>query len=187
MAQIELKDRPGAKVAYDIRPGRITRDMIDQFSGKAVITPVGHSLIKEFMIKEDAIFGGEGSGHYFYKLPYGTFEAPMLMVMKLLKFLSQEKKPLSEILKPFMIYAHSGEINTKLPDRKNMMEKIETVKQKYSDGKQNLLDGVSVEYPDYWFNLRASNTEPVIRLTVEARDQEVLKQKTEELLALIRS
>lgn len=185
MAQIELRQHPGAIVAYDIRPGRITRDMIEQLGGKPVVTPVGHSLIKEAMLKENAIFGGESSGHYFYRMDYGTFEMPMLMVLKLLKYFSEQGKPISEILKPFMIYFHSGEINTKVATREQALQKIEEIKSKYSDGKQIFIDGVTVEYPDVWFNLRVSNTEPVIRLTVEGRAEELMKQKTQELLALI--
>lgn len=187
MAQIELKEHPGAKVAYDIRPGRITRDMIEEFGGQAVVTPVGHSLIKEIMIREDAIFGGESSGHYFYKLPFGTFECPMLLVIKLLKFLSEQGKPFSEVMRPFERYAHSGEINTKVGSREEALSKIEAVKAKYSDGRQVFIDGVTIEYPEYWFNLRTSNTEPVIRLTVEAKDEALMKQKTDDLLAMIRA
>lgn len=186
MAQIELKDHPGAKVAYDIRPGRITGDMISEMGGQAVLTPVGHSLIKEMMLKEDAVFGGESSGHYFYKLPYGTFEAPMILTLKLLKYLSEQNKPFSAVLQPFKRYAHSGEINTKMASREQMEKKIEDIKMKYADGKQLFVDGVTVEYPDVWFNLRASNTEPVIRLTVEGKNQKIMQQKTEELLKFIR-
>lgn len=186
MAQIELKEHPKATVAYDIRPGRITQDMIDELGGRAVVTPVGHSLIKEMMIKEGAIFGGESSGHYFYKFDYGTFEAPFLLVYKLLKHISDRKLPFSEVIKPFQRYAHSGEINTKVASREIVNEIIDQIKQKYSDTKQIYIDGVTVEYLDVWFNVRASNTEPLIRLTVEARSEELMKQKTDELLAIIR-
>lgn len=186
MAQIELKEHPGATVAYDIRPGRITKDMIDEFGGRAVVTPVGHSLIKEVMIKEKAIFGGESSGHYFYQFPYGTFEAPFLLVYKLLKYISALNLPFSEVIRPFERYAHSGEINTKVESRELAAQKIEVIKQKYQDGKQIYIDGVTVEYPDVWFNLRISNTEPLIRLTVEAKSEELMKQKTKELLGIIR-
>lgn len=187
MAQIELKEHPGAKVAYDIRPGRITRDMIEELGGEAIVTPVGHSLIKEIMIKENAVFGGESSGHYFYKLPFGTFECPMLLVVKLLKYLSEQGKPFSEVMMPFMRYAHSGEINTKVGSREEALGKIEVVKAKFADGQQIFIDGVTIEYPQYWFNLRTSNTEPVIRLTVEAESEDLMKQKTDELLSIIRS
>jgi len=186
MAQIELEEHPRATVAYDIRPGRITKDMIDQYNGKAIVTPVGHSLIKEMMIENDAIFGGESSGHYFYKFPYGTFEAPMVLVLKFLRFMSQAAKPVSEMLKPYDRYFHSGEINTKMEDRRQVEAKIEAVKEKYKDGKQIFIDGVTVEYPDVWFNLRASNTEPLIRLTVEGKTREIVERTRDDILALIR-
>lgn len=185
MAQIELREHPGATVAYDIRPGRITKDMIEEFGGKAVVTPVGHSLIKEEMIKQGAIFGGESSGHYFYKLPYGTFEAPMLLILKLLKFISESGKPFSEIVAPFKRYAHSGEINTRVGNQAEAAAKIEQIKKLYQDGKQIFIDGVTVEYPDYWFNLRASNTEPLIRFTIEARSPEIMAAKRDEIMALL--
>lgn len=186
-AQIELKDHPGAKVVYDVRPGKITTDLIEQAGGIAVLAPVGHSLIKAKMLAEDAIFGGESSGHFFYKLPYGTFEAPMILVTKFLAFLSVQGKPASEVVAPYKRYAHSGEINSKLASREKGLEKIEEIKKKYADGEQMTLDGLTVDYPTYWFNLRLSNTEPLIRLTVEAVDSATMEAKRDELLALIRA
>ena len=114
MAQIELAEKPGAVVCYDIRPGRITRDMIEEMGGKAVVTPVGHSLIKEIMIENQAEFGGESSGHYFYKKEYGCYEMPFILVAKFLKFLSEKNVPFSEIVAPYKKYFHSGEINFKV-------------------------------------------------------------------------
>jgi phosphomannomutase len=111
MAQIELAENSGATVAYDIRPGRITKDMIEEMGGKSIVTPVGHSLIKEIMIKNDAVFGGESSGHYFYKKNYGTFEMPAILIAKFLKFLSEKNMVFSEVVKPYQKYFHSGEIN----------------------------------------------------------------------------
>ncbi len=185
MAQIELKEHPGAKVAYDIRPGRITKDMIDELGGKAIVTHVGHSLIKLEMIEAGAIFGGESSGHYMYQRPYGTFEMPLLLTLKLLRYLSEQNKPLSEIVKPYMRYCHSGEINTKVGSREEVEKKIAAIKEKYEDGKQIFIDGLTVEYPDVWFNVRGSNTEPLIRLAVEGRSQEIVELKKNELMKII--
>ena len=182
MAQIELKENPGATVCYDVRPGRITRDMIEEVGGKAVVTRVGHSLIKETMLKEDAVFGGESSGHYFYKFPYGTFEAPIVLVLKFLLYLSEQNKPLSEVIKPYKRYFHSGEINSDVKDKEAKMEEI--VK-KYSDGKLSRLDGITIEYPDYWFNVRASNTEPLLRFALEAKTKELMGKKRDEITKLI--
>jgi phosphomannomutase len=185
MAQIVLKDHPGAKIGYDIRPGKITRDMIEEAGGVPLLTPVGHSLIKGMMIKEGAVFGGESSGHYCFKLDYGTFEAPVVLVSKLLQYISEQNKPLSEIVAPYKKYFHSGEINMKIPSHEQGLAKIEEIKQKYSNGEQNLLDGVTVEYPEFWFNLRLSNTEPLIRLALEGVSQEIVNQKAEEIKKII--
>lgn len=184
MAQIALKENPGATVCYDIRPGRITKDMIEEAGGKASVTRVGHSLIKEQMLKENAVFGGESSGHYFYKFKYGTFEAPIVLTLKFLEYLSDQNKPLSDVVSPYKVYFHSGEINTKVPDVK---AKIEEIKQKYSDGQQSFLDGITIEYPDYWFNVRPSNTEPLLRLNLEARTKETMEQKRDEVLSIMKS
>jgi len=178
MAQIELAEKPGAVVCYDIRPGRITKDMIDEMGGKSIVTPVGHSLIKEIMIKNDAIFGGESSGHYFYKKSYGTFEMPFILVAKFLKFLSEKNAPFSEIVAPYKKYFHSGEINFRV---KSVVEKLKEIEEKYSDGEINKLDGVTIEYPDWWFNVRGSNTEPVIRLNLEAKTKEIMEEKVKEV------
>jgi phosphomannomutase len=186
MAQIELAAHPDATVAYDIRPGKITKDMIDEVGGKSIVTPVGHSIIKEIMIKDDVIFGGESSGHYFYKLSYGTFEAPMVLILKFLNYLSQQNKPLSEVLQPYKKYFNSGEINTAVADADAVKQKIVEIRGSYSDGQIQEIDGLSVEYPDWWFNLRGSNTEPLLRLTVEARRPELMEEKRDELLKAIR-
>jgi len=186
MAAIELDEHPGATVAYDIRPGRITQDMILEHGGKPVVTRVGHSLIKEKMIETGAIFGGESSGHYFYKLDYGVFECPLILTGKLLEYLSSQDKTFSEVMKPYYKYAHSGELNTKMSDRVQVEQKLSEVKEKFKDGKLVLIDGITIEYPDVWFNLRASNTEPVIRLTVEAKDEQTMEKWRDELLEMIR-
>lgn len=178
MAQIELAENPGAVVCYDIRPGRITKDMIEEKGGKSIVTPVGHSLIKEVMIKNDAIFGGESSGHYFYRKSYGTFEMPFILVAKFLKFLSEKNMAFSEVVKPCQKYFHSGEINFKV---KSVAEKLKEIEEKYSDGKIIKLDGVTIEYSDWWFNVRGSNTEPVIRLNLEAKTKKIMEEKVGEL------
>lgn len=183
MAQLALREHPGATVCYDIRPGRITRDLIEQAGGRAIVTPVGHSLIKEVMLKENAVFGGESSGHYFYQFPFGTFEAPIRLIRQFLQFVSEQGKPVSQIVAPYKKYFHSGEINSDVADVKIVLERIKT---QYADGQLNFLDGVTVEYPDWWFNVRGSNTEPLIRLNLEAKTPELMAAKRDEVLALIR-
>ncbi len=182
MAQIELAENPGATVCYDIRPGKITKDMIEEAGGKAVMTKVGHSLIKATMIENKAIFGGESSGHYFYKRDYGTFEMPVILVAKFLRFLSDKKVSFSEVFSPYKKYFNSGEINFKV---KNVAEKIAEIEKIYSDGQINKLDGLTVEYSDWWFNLRGSNTEPVIRLNLESKSAELTAEKVKEVSKLL--
>lgn len=184
MAQIELKENPGAKVCYDIRPGRITREMIEEAGGIPCVTRVGHSLIKEQMIEVGAVFGGESSGHYFYKFDYGTFEAPIVLLLKFLLYISEQNKPLSEIIKPYKKYFNSGEINSDVKEKEG---KLKEIAEKYKDGKISYLDGISVEYDDFWFNVRHSNTEDLLRLIVEAKTQKLMEEKKEEILKLIRS
>lgn len=182
MAQIELNETPGATVCYDIRPGRITKDMIEDAGGKAVVTKVGHSLIKATMIENGAIFGGESSGHYFYKRPYGTFEMPVILVVKFLKFFSDKNSPLSEIIKPYEKYFHSGEINFKV---KSVPDKLAEIEKEFSDAEISKLDGITVTYSDWWFNVRGSNTEPTIRLNLEAKDRDLMERKVREISKLL--
>ena len=184
MAQIALKKHPGATVCYDIRPGKITKDMIESVGGKSSVTKVGHSLIKEQMIKENAIFGGESSGHFFYKFDYGVFESPVMYTLQLLEFISKKNQPVSKIMNPYRIYFHSGEINSivKDPDLK-----IKELEKKYSDAKISHLDGITITYKDFWFNVRKSNTEPKLRLNLEAIDQKTMEEKRNEILKIIRS
>jgi phosphomannomutase len=184
LAQIFLKDHPGAKICYDIRPGKITEDMVREAGGIPIVTKVGHSLIKETMIKEDAIFAGESSGHFYLKMPSGSYEVPVIATLKLLEIMSKKSKPISEIINPYDKYFHSGEINSEVEDKS---AKIKEIAEKYKDAKKILwIDGVTIEYDDFWFNVRPSNTEPLLRLNLEAKTKELMKKKREELLSLIR-
>ncbi len=187
IAQIELETNPRAKIVHDARPGRITTDLIIQSGGTPVVAPVGHSLIKEVMLLEDAVFGGESSGHFFYKLPYGTFEAPIVLVTRFLKYISRLNKPLSEIVAPHKRYANSGEINTRLESREQGLAVLEKIKHAYAGGKQHFIDGLSIEFPDFWFSVRLSNTEPLIRFIVESPDRTTMEQRRDEILALIQA
>jgi phosphomannomutase len=183
MAQITLKKHPGATICYDIRPGRITRDMIEQAGGEPVVTRVGHSLIKQKMLEVDAAYGGESSGHYFYRFDYGTFEAPVKLTVEFLRFISQQGKPLSEIIKPYQKYYHSGEINSEVEDKQTVLERLAD---KYADADISRLDGVTITYDDFWFNVRPSNTEPKLRLNLEATSPSLMAEKRDEVLAVIR-
>ncbi|MFA6171364.1 MAG: phosphomannomutase/phosphoglucomutase [Patescibacteria group bacterium] len=183
LSKIFLRDNPGAKICYDIRPGRITQDTITENGGVPVVTKVGHSLIKEQGIKENAVFAGESSGHYYTKMEFGFFDTPLIATLLILKELSDFDRPLSEYIRPFKRYFHSTEINSKVASVPAVLEKI---KELYKDARINELDGVTIEYDDWWFNVRGSNTEPVIRLNLEARSIELMENKRDEVLRIIR-
>lgn len=185
MAQIALREHPGATVGYDIRPGKITLDMILEAGGKPLVTRVGHSLIKESMLKNNAVFGGESSGHYFYKFSYGTFEAPFAFVLKFLEYVSLQNKSVADIVRPLKKYFHSGEINSLVNDKEGKIEELATT---YKDAKNiSSLDGITIEYENFWFNVRPSNTENKLRLNLEAVDRSTMESKRDEVLAIIRS
>ena len=183
LARIFLADKPGSKIGYDVRPGKITPDLILENGGIPVITRVGHSLIKEQMLKENIYFAGESSGHFFLNLPIGCFEMPNIMIGRLLEEFSNCHQKISDYLQPFRKYFSSGEINSVVKDKAAV---IKAISEKYADGKISFLDGVTIEYPNYWFNVRGSNTENKIRLNLEAIDEETMTQKRDEVLNIIR-
>jgi len=183
LCKLFLRERPGSTICYDIRPGKITPDTILENGGKTSVTKVGHSLIKEQAVREGAWFAGESSGHFFLNMDEGCYEIPLIVTLKILQELSESGMGFSEYIRPYKRYFHSGEINSEVKD---VQEKIQEIKQKYSDGKQNDLDGISVEYPDWWFNVRGSNTEPVLRLNLEAKTKELMEEKRDEVLGTIR-
>ena len=182
LAQIFLKEKPGSKICYDVRPGKITVDLITAAGGQPIPTRVGHSLIKEKMLEEGAYFAGESSGHFFLNLEIGCFEMPMIMIGKLLELFSESNQAVSEYLKPLRRYANSGEINRAVKDKEKVFALL---REKYNDGRISLLDGVSITYPNYWFNVRGSNTEDKVRLNLEAIDPEIMAVKRDEILQLI--
>ncbi len=182
LAKIFLQDKPGSKIGYDVRPGKITTDLISANHGQAIMTRVGHSLIKEQMLTENIYFAGESSGHFFLNLTIGCFEYPLIMILKLLKYFSDSNKSVSACVALYNKYFSSGEINREVDDKEAVLEKIE---KKYKDAKIFKLDGISVEYKDYWFNVRSSNTENKIRLNLEAVDKRTMLKKRDEVLKLI--
>lgn len=183
LSKIFLKDKPGAKIGYDVRPGKITKDLIEEYNGIPVLTKVGHSLIKEQMLKENLFFAGESSGHFYLNLPIGCFEMPNIIIGKLLKEFSEAGCVVSDYIKPLEKYYFSGEINNTVEDKELILKSI--VK-RYPDADISYLDGVSIEYPDFWFNVRASNTENKVRLNLEAVSQEIMEKKRDEVLALLK-
>lgn len=184
LSKLFLQDTPGATIAYDIRPGKITYDTIIENGGKPLVCRVGHTLIKEAMIDTGAYFAGESSGHFFLNMGIeGCFEVPGIVALKLMVALSENKQTLSDYCQPYKKYFHSGEINLKV---ENGHEKIQLLKEKYQDGDQNEFDGLSVEYSDYWFNVRLSNTEPLLRLNLEAISEKIMEEKRDEILNFLK-
>lgn len=179
-----LEKNPGAMLLYNAICGRIVPKTITQYGGKCKRVRVGYSFIKAEMRATNAVFAGEHSGHYFYK-DFFNAESGVLSALMVLSLLSEENKKLSELVDELSIYPASGEINFVVTD----IPKIESaIKEKFKDAKSiDELDGVSVWYQDYWFNVRASKTEPVMRLNLEADNDEILKTKTAEVITFIES
>jgi len=174
-----LKKQPGEKILYDVRSSNIVKEIIESGGGKPIIGRIGHSFIKEKMRKEQILFAAELSGHYYHRDHYFC-EAPFFVLFTILKELS--KKPLSQLIEPYKKYYHSGEINFKIADKKTAMSRLE---RHYADGRILKIDGLRVDYQDWWFLVRASNTEPVLRLVIEAKTKELMDKKKEELSALL--
>jgi phosphomannomutase len=133
------------------------------------------------MREENAVFAGELSGHYYYR-EAGFIDSGILSMISMLNLLAQKKAPLSQLVHPLQKYAQSGEINLHVHDNQRLFQELEST---YQDGQQEHLDGLSIEYPDWWFNLRESHTEPLVRLVIEADDQPRLQQEKTRLLKII--
>jgi phosphomannomutase len=180
IAQEILTEKRGAKILYDLRSSWATKEAIEAAGGVPVMSRVGHSYIKELMRKEGAAFAGEMSSHFYFQEYYA--ESAIRAMVLLLRVLTEQGKPFSELTKPLQTYAKTPEINFEVEDKAGI---IAEAKRRYADAKQFELDGVSIEYPDWWFNLRASGTEPLLRLNMEARTSELLAQKKKELFELL--
>lgn len=181
IAQDILSEGP-ATILYDLRSSWSVKECIEENGGKAVMSRVGHAFIKAQMRETGAVFAGELSGHYYFKENF-VAESQGLALIKLANLVCKKNKSVSEMVAPLRKYYASGEINSKVSDVKPILAKI---KEKYTDGRMFELDGISVEYPTWWFNVRSSNTEPLVRLIVESKNQAEMEQKRDELLKLIR-
>jgi phosphomannomutase len=178
-----LKTHPGATILYDLRSSWAVKEEIEKAGGKAVMCRVGHGLIKRQMRDLDAVFAGELSSHYYFRDFYTTDNGDLAM-LGILQLMVEEKIPLSEMVAPIMRYSHSPEINSTVKD---VNAKLAEIKDKYKDGRIIELDGLTVEFKDWWFNVRPSQTEPLLRLNVEATTKAKMDEKVAELLNLIRS
>ncbi len=157
---------PGATIVHNLITSRAVPELVSSAGGTPVRTRVGHSFIKQVMAETGAVFGGEHSGHYYFRDNYRA-DSGMLAMLVLLQVLSEDGRPLSELRREYEPYAASGEINLQVVDQAGAMEAVAAA---FGDGRQDRTDGLTVEWDDRWFNLRPSNTEPVLRLNVEAGD-----------------
>lgn len=181
-----LNRYPGAPIFYDLRSSWAVKEVIQEAGGQPMMSRVGHAFIKNQMREADAVFAGELSGHYYFKANF-TAESSAMAVLALANIVSVSNVPLSEMVKPIRRYFASGEINTKLASQADAVRVMDALKQRYgTQGRLFELDGVSVEFEDWWFNVRCSNTEPLIRLNLEAKTPAAMALHRDEVLNLIR-
>jgi phosphomannomutase len=176
-------EREKGVIFYDLRSSGSVKEVIREAGGTPMMSRVGHAFIKQQMRDHRAVFAGELSGHYYFRDNYTT-ESSAMAVLYVANAITHKGKPLSELIRPIQRYSASGEINSEVHDPAAVLKAI---RRAYADGTLIELDGVTVEYPDWWFNVRCSNTEPLVRLNLEARTPDMMARRRDELLALIRA
>ena len=187
LAEAFLLKYPGSTIIYDLRASYAVRDVVAAHGGTSLMNRVGHAFFKRRMRETNGIFGGEVTGHYYFRDNFFADNGfiPALLILELM---SKKGKSLRDLLEPLRAkYFISGEIYTTLASMALVPAKLDQIAARYADANQYTLDGVSVEYPDWHFNVRASNTEPLLRLNLEAQTPERMEQKRDEVIALIRS
>lgn len=186
LAEAFLLKYPGSKIIYDVRASFAVKDTVAAHGGTALMNKVGHAFIKARMREENAIFGGEVTGHYYFR-DYYFCDNGFIPALLILELMSKKGKTLHELLQPLCEkYFISGEINTKMAHMDHVQPKLDELAKKYADANTYTIDGFSAEYPDWHFNVRASNTEPLLRLNLEATTPAMMEQKRDEVLAVIR-
>lgn len=181
LAKLFLEREPGAGIVYNVICSKIVPEMIKKWGGRPLRSKVGFINLMDMMRSQNGIVSGELAGHYAFR-DNCYADSGFITFVILLELLSKNQQPLSELVKPFYKY-FKMELNFEVENKDAILEKI---KQKYSDGQQDFLDGITVEYADWWFNVRPSNTEPLLRLTIEANTKELLDQKQKELTKIIK-
>ena len=187
LAHAFMLKEPGATVVYDLRASYAVKDMATEYGGKAVMNRVGHAFFKGRMRELNAVFGGEVTGHYYFRENFYCDNGfiPALLILELM---SKKNQSLKQLLEPLRAkYFISGEINTKVPTMDVVGAKLAAIESHYKDAKISKLDGVSVEYPDWHFNVRPSNTEPLLRLNLEGTTPAQMEARRDEVLAIIRA
>ncbi|NOT26739.1 MAG: phosphomannomutase/phosphoglucomutase [Acidobacteria bacterium] len=186
LAEAFLLKYPGSTVIYDLRASHAVKDIVAQYGGRALMNRVGHAFIKQRMRDENAVFGGEVTGHYYFRDFYYA-DNGLIPALLMLELMSKKGKSLHELLKPFRErYFISGEINTKLASMQEVPRKLAAIEARYADATIAKMDGISVDYPDWHFNVRQSNTEPLLRLNLEAASPAMMERKRDEVLELMR-
>jgi phosphomannomutase len=185
LAKSMLEKEPGAKIIYDVRASWAVRDTIEQAGGIPLVNRVGHAFIKHRMREEDALFGGEVSGHYYFR-DFHQADSGTIPALLMLELVSKSGQSLSELLRAYRErYFITGELNTPVPD---VALKLQEIKERFGrEGEVSHLDGVSITASDWHMNVRPSNTEPLLRLNLEALDRELMERKRDEVLEVIRS
>jgi len=185
IAENLLQKSPGETILYNAIVGRIVPEIIKKYKGKPHRVRVGHTLIKEAMRKYNGLFCGEHSGHYYFRQNFYA-DSAIIAALLVLELMSVKNKKLSELVDEYSKYQSSGEINFEVTDKESVMKKIEAEYKKEAKS-TDWLDGVSVWFKDWWFNVRPSNTEPLLRLNIEADNTRLLEDKTKELVNKIES
>jgi phosphomannomutase len=178
-----LLDRHGpSAIVYDVRSSRVVAEEVEKHGGTPIRDRVGHSFLKATMRKHNALMGGELSGHFYWRDNFFA-DSGMITMIQALNIISDRDKPLSELLKPLQRYAATGEINFDVEDKSGTIERLA---ESFEDGDQDRLDGLTVAYEDWWFNVRPSNTEPKLRLNLEAATPDLMAEKKTAVEAVIR-
>jgi len=183
LAAVNLRAHPGAKILHNLICSKAVPEVIAENGGVPIRTKVGHSFIKQVMAETGAVFGGEHSAHYYFAGNYGA-DSGLIATVQLLSELCRSDDMLSKVRVPYERYSQSGEINTHVHDVAAVTERVSAA---LADGRQDRLDGLTVEFPTWWFNLRPSNTEPLLRLNLEADTRDECDTRVAELLSLITS
>jgi phosphomannomutase len=187
LAEAFLLKHPGATVIYDLRASYAVRDTVERYKGQSLMNRVGHAFFKRRMRETNAIFGGEVTGHYYFRDNFYA-DNGFIPALLMLELMSKKGQSLHDLLQPLNAkYFISGEINTKLKSMADVPARLDLIAAKFADGRQYKLDGLSVEYDDWHFNVRPSNTEPLLRLNLEATTPDQMARRRDEVLALIRS
>ena len=181
LARMMLERDPGATIVYNAECGKIVPEKIEEWGGKAHRTQVGFVNVSEGMKKTGGILGGEYSAHFPFKENYYS-DSGLIAFLLVLELLSKSGKKFSEVIAEYNIYTREPQINLSV---QNADEVIEKIKENYKDGTQDELDGIRVQYPDWWFLIRSSNTEPIIRVNIEANSPEILEEKKKGLLEFV--